>query len=73
MPSARAALVAALLPRRRRRQSKLTWQAAAGVGYSFSWGEVSLLWRYLAYEMKSDKPTHDLSFNGPMLGATFSF
>lgn len=54
-------------------ESKLTWQAAAGVGYAFSWGEVSLLWRYLKYEMKSDKPTHDLSFNGPMLGATFSF
>ena len=54
-------------------ESKLTWQAAAGVGYAFSWGEISMLWRYLAYEMKEGKPTKDLSFNGPMIGASFTF
>jgi len=54
-------------------ESKLTWQAAAGVSYAFSWGELSGLWRHLAYEMKSGKPTKDLRFSGPMVGATFSF
>jgi hypothetical protein len=52
-------------------ESKLTWQAAAGIGYAFKWVEVSALWRYLSYEMKSDKGLQDLSFSGPMLGATW--
>jgi hypothetical protein len=54
-------------------ESKLTWQAAGGLGYAFSWGEVSLLWRYLAYDFKSGNPQQELNFNGPMLGATFAF
>ena len=53
--------------------SRLTWQASAGLGYAFSWGEVSLLWRYLAYEMKTGNPQQELKFNGPMVGATFAF
>lgn len=52
-------------------ESDLTWQAAAGITYSFSWGELSALWRYLAYEMKSGKTINDINFNGPMVGATF--
>lgn len=51
-------------------ESKLTWQAAAGITYAYSWGELSLMWRYLAYEMKSGKSIKDLNFSGPMLGAT---
>jgi len=51
--------------------SKLTWQAAAGLGYSFGWGDVVGLWRYLSYELKSDQPIQDLSFSGPMIGVTF--
>jgi hypothetical protein len=53
--------------------SKLTWQASAGIGYAFSWGEISAHWRYLAYEMKAGQPSNDLQFNGPMVGATFKF
>jgi opacity protein-like surface antigen len=52
-------------------ESKLTWQVAAGVSYAYPWGELSLMWRYLAYEMKSGRSIQDLDFNGPMLGATF--
>jgi len=52
-------------------ESRLTWQAAAGVGYKFGWGDVTGLWRYLRYEMKSDQPIEDLAFNGPMIGVTF--
>jgi len=52
-------------------ESDLTWQAATGITYSFSWGELSALWRYLAYEMKSGKTINDINFNGPMVGATF--
>ena len=51
--------------------SKLTWQAAAGLGYSFGWGDVVGLWRYLRYEFESDQTIQDLAFNGPMIGVTF--
>jgi hypothetical protein len=52
-------------------ESELTWQAAAGVTYAFSWGEVNALWRYLSYEMKSGGTVNALNFNGPMIGATW--
>jgi hypothetical protein len=29
------------------------------------------MWRYISYDMKSGSPVEDLSFNGPMIGATF--
>lgn len=52
-------------------ESKLTWQAAAGISYAFSWGEVSGMYRYLDYHMKSGSVLERLSFSGPMVGATF--
>ena len=52
-------------------ESHLTWQAAAGVSYAFRWGELSAVWRYLAYEMKNGKNLEDLHLNGPLLGATW--
>ena len=52
-------------------ESKLTWQAAAGLGYSFGWGDIVGMWRYLRYEFKSDAAIEDLTLNGPMIGVTF--
>jgi len=52
-------------------ESKFTWQAMAGVGYAFSWGDVVGSWRYIDYQMKSGKVLEDLSFNGPVIAATF--
>jgi hypothetical protein len=52
-------------------EAELTWQAATGVSYAFKWGEVSALWRYVSYEMKPGKNLTDLSFSGPMIGATW--
>ena len=51
--------------------SDMTTQAFAGVGYSFSWGEIVCSWRYLGYNMRSGEGLQDLSFNGPMLSAVF--
>jgi hypothetical protein len=51
--------------------SDLTWQAATGLGYAFSWGDVIAMWRYLDYEMKSGQPVADINFNGPMIGVVF--
>lgn len=52
-------------------QSDLTWQAIAGLGYSFKWGEVLAAWRYLDYEMESGSAIQSLNFNGPAIGVGF--
>ncbi|MEG1969110.1 MAG: hypothetical protein RR101_03185 [Burkholderiaceae bacterium] len=52
-------------------QSDLTWQAAAGLGYTFSWGSVYGMWRYLDYKLDSSKTMESINFNGPMIGAAF--
>ena len=53
--------------------SKLTWQAMAGVGYSFDWGTTTLAWRYLDYEFDSDVGVQDMNLSGPFLGVTFQW
>jgi len=52
-------------------ESDLTWQAIAGVGYAFSWGEVLAAWRYLDYDFKSGKKLESVNFNGPAIGVAF--
>ena len=54
-------------------ESDLTWQAMAGVGYSFKWGDVLLAYRYLDYEFGSDFLMNDLTVSGVALGAKFRF
>jgi len=52
-------------------QSQLTWQIAGGIGYSYDWGSVFAMWRYLDYNFESGKKLDDFSLNGPMVGVTF--
>jgi hypothetical protein len=52
-------------------ESKLTWQAMAGIGYSFGWGDVVAAWRYLDYDMKSGSRIETMTFNGPAIAAVF--
>ena len=54
-------------------QSDLTWQAAGGIGYTYRWGSVFAMWRYLDYNFKSGKDLEDMNFNGPMLGVAFQW
>lgn len=51
--------------------SKLTWQGTAGIGYSFRWGDLTAMWRYLDYDFKSGGKFEGITFNGPMVGAAF--
>lgn len=51
--------------------SDSTWQAAAGIAYRFGWGDVTLIYRYLDYDLKSGAPVRDLTISGPALGASF--
>ena len=52
-------------------ESQYTLQAAGGLAYAFGWGEVTAMWRYLRYDMKSSANFKDVSFSGPLIGATF--
>jgi hypothetical protein len=51
--------------------SDLTWQGIAGLGYAFRWCEVVAAWRYLYYDLPSDKAIKDMNFSGPAIGFTF--
>jgi hypothetical protein len=53
--------------------SDLTWQALAGIGYRFDWGDVSLAYRHLEWDLGSSGAIDDISFGGPQLTATFRF
>jgi hypothetical protein len=52
-------------------ESSLTWQAMAGAGYTFEWGDVMLAWRHIDYDMKSGKPIESISFDGPGVAVAF--
>jgi len=52
-------------------ESDLTWQAIGGIGYSFGWGDVMAVWRYLDYDFGSDKKVESINFNGPAIGVAF--
>ena len=52
-------------------ESSLTWQAMTGVGYAFGWGDVTLAWRHIDYDMKSGKSIESVSFDGPGVAAAF--
>jgi hypothetical protein len=53
--------------------SKWTWQALAGIGYAFGWGDVTLAYRHLFYDQDNDRLLQDFKFSGAMLGASFRF
>jgi len=52
-------------------ESDLTWQAVAGIGYAFSWGELIGVYRHLDYRLDSDSAVKDLSFGGPAVSVAF--
>lgn len=53
--------------------SNLTWQVAGGVGYKAGWADLTLAWRYLAFNQSSNDVVKSLTLNGPYLAATFKF
>jgi hypothetical protein len=53
--------------------SDLTWQALAGIGYRFSWGDAKLVYRYLKYDLDDNNLLQDLDISGPVLGIGFRF
>jgi hypothetical protein len=53
--------------------SDLTWQVMAGLGYTYRWGEILGVWRYLDYNLGSDSAFESVTFSGPAFGVTFHF
>ena len=53
--------------------SRLTWQAAGGVGYQTGWAGVTLGYRHLHYDQGGDRLVQDFSFGGPFLALSFRF
>ncbi len=51
--------------------SERTYQVLGGIGYSFHWGEITALWRYLEYKPQATQRIEDIYFDGPLIGATF--
>jgi len=52
-------------------ESDFTWQAMAGVGYTFGWGDVTAAWRYTDYEMEPGGLLEEFNLGGPAIAATF--
>ena len=52
-------------------ETQLTWQAIAGVGYGFHWGDLVATYRYVDWNAKSGKSVESLSLGGPMISATW--
>jgi hypothetical protein len=53
--------------------SLLTWQALAGIGYAYRWGDVRLDYRYLYYRQSGDGLIDNMAFRGLALGVNFVF
>jgi hypothetical protein len=53
--------------------SATTWQALAGLGYAFGWGDVLLVYRHLEYDQSGGKLLQNIRFDGPALGLAFHF
>jgi hypothetical protein len=54
-------------------ESVLTWQALAGVGYAFSWCDLSIGYRYLYWNFEDAAIIDNMSFNGPYGAIKFKF
>jgi hypothetical protein len=52
-------------------QSDLTWQAMAGLGYSWQSVDFFVAYRYLDYDLGESKPFEDLSLAGPVFALVF--
>ena len=51
--------------------SNWTWQAYAGVGYKFDWGNVLVAFRNLSYNTSNSKSVESLDLTGPLIAVDF--
>ncbi len=53
--------------------SELTWQLGGGIAYSMSQVDLALWYRHMAWELYDGDALSRVSFNGPMLSASWRF
>lgn len=53
--------------------AKFTSQQALGIGYAFSYADISLVYNNLYYSLSNDKASSYVNMSGPALGVTFRF
>jgi hypothetical protein len=53
--------------------SDLTWQALAGLSYSYGWGDLMFAYRHLDYSEGPESLVSDLEFSGPGIASKFRF
>jgi len=46
--------------------SDLTWQALAGAGYRYSWGDVVVAYRHMDWDLEDGAAIQDINFSGPI-------
>ena len=51
--------------------SNKTFQAYAGAGYRYGWGDLVLVYRYLYYDTGGNRAVENLHMGGPTIAATF--
>ena len=54
-------------------QTNVTSQAMVGIGKAYSWGDVTLVFKNVYYQLNQNKITSDLDLYGAALGVTFRF
>jgi len=53
--------------------SRFTYQAFAGIGRHFAWGDAMVGYRHLGYQLPHDNPVSRMTLSGPIAGAAFDF
>jgi hypothetical protein len=53
--------------------SQLTYQAVAGIGYAYGWGDLQLSYRHFAVDMSDSKLLQNMRLSGPAFAATLRF
>lgn len=53
--------------------SEFTWKGQAGIDYSWKWGGVVAMYRYLEFDEGNDKTLRKMDMPGPLLGFHFKF
>jgi len=53
--------------------SSTTWQAMAGLAYTYGWGDLQFVYRHLAVDVDDGKLLQNIRLSGPAVAATFRF
>jgi hypothetical protein len=53
--------------------SRFTYQAFAGIGRHFAWGDVMVGYRHLGYQLAHDNAVSRMTLSGPIAGVAFNF